>query len=114
MSSILLYLLRLSHLRLSFLIFTRCNIQTKSRLPPDTLSIVASSYVLSFVQEKMFEQNPVSKLLKNLLIEIERFRGILFGFHRENVCLCTKKGVKPLLKVDIQHDWTMIRTIDII
>lgn len=77
MSSILLYLLRLSHLRLSFLIFTRCNIQTKSRLPPDTLSIVASSYVLSFVQEKIFEQNPLSKLLKDFLIVIEQFLEVL-------------------------------------
>ena len=67
------YLLRLSHLGLSFFIFARCNIQTKSRLIPNTLSIVASLYILSFVQEKMFKQNPVSKLLKDLLIEVERF-----------------------------------------
>lgn len=71
MSSILRYLLRLSHLGLSFFIFARCNIQTKSRLISNSLSIVASSYVLSFVQEKIFEQNPISKLLKDLLIRID-------------------------------------------
>lgn len=71
MSSILWHLLRLSHLGLSFFIFARCNIQTKSRLIPNSLSIVASLYILSFVQEKMFEQNPISKLLKDLLIGIE-------------------------------------------
>ena len=109
MSSILRYLLRLSHLGLSFFIFARCNIQTKSRLIPNTLSIVASLYILSFVQEKMFGQNPISKLLKNSPIEIEQLlEGVLYGFHRENVCICTKKGLKPLLKVDIQHDWTVI------
>lgn len=42
----------------------------------------------------MFEQNPISKLLKYLLIGIERLlEDILAGFHRENVCICTKKGV---------------------
>lgn len=92
MSSILRYLLRLSHMGLSFFIFGRCNIQTKSRLISNSLSIVASLYIFGFVQEKMFEQNPISKLLKSSHIGIEQLlEGILFGFHRKNVCVYIKK-----------------------
>lgn len=45
---------------------------------PNTFSIVASLYILSFVQEKMLEQNPISKLLKNSLIEVEQFLEVFY------------------------------------
>ena len=63
----------------------------------------------------MFGQSPVLKLLKSSLVEVERFLEVFcLDSIGKMFVFAQKKGVKPLLKVDIQHDWTMVRTIDVI